>query len=82
MRHKPDEHRQKKSKDTISQRLSCAGISIVCKGLRAVAYVHLPAVEKQQGPGRQIWAGGSVPDKRGQAELERGRAAEVPLHPE
>jgi len=47
-----------------------------------VAYAHPPAAREQQGPGRQIWAGGSVPDKRGQAGLDWDWAAEVPLRPE
>lgn len=40
------------------------------RSLEAAAYMHPPAVREQRSPSRQIWAGRSVPDERGQATLE------------
>lgn len=52
------------------------------RSLEAAAHVHLPAVTAQWGPSRQIWAGGSVPDKRGQAGLEWAGQLRFPSAPE
>lgn len=61
---------EKKKKDAIPLQLNCGGTTAVFRSLEAAAYMHPPAVREQRSPSRQIWAGRSVPDERGQATLE------------
>lgn len=46
-----------------------SGISTACKSLEPVSYMYPPAVKEKCSSSRQIWAGGWVPGKSGQAGL-------------